>query len=69
MQAALQGFNVVACDIEAGAGVGADEDSHGLISAVFVALNGYKFALGSFTLFSAVLTSDLGNGMHDMSSQ
>lgn len=67
MQAALQGFNVVAGDIEAGAGVGADEDSHGLISAVFVALNAYAFLL-YIACLTAVFTALCG-GLHDMSSQ
>jgi hypothetical protein len=67
VQAALQGFDVVACDVEAGAGVGADEDSHGLISAVFVALNAYAFLL-YIACLTAVLTALCG-GLHNMSSQ
>lgn len=66
MQAALQGFNVVAGDVEAGAGVGTDEDSHGLISAVFVALNAYSLFLYVARL-TAVLT--VFCGLHNMSSQ
>ena len=69
MQAALQSFNVVAGDVEAGAGVCTHQNAHVFISAAFPTLNGHKFALCSFALFSAVLTGDLGNGMHDMSSQ
>lgn len=69
MQATLQGFNVVASDVEAGASVCTHQNAHVFISTAFPTLNSHKFALGSFALFFAMLTGDLGNGMHDMSSQ
>ena len=67
MQAALQCSDVLADNVHRRAGVGADEHSHGLISAVFESLNAY----GLFCYvagFPAVLTA-LGSGLHNMSSQ
>lgn len=67
MQAALQRSDVLADDVHWRAGIGADEDSHGLISAVFIALNAHSL-LGYVARLAAVFTA-LGSGLHNMSSQ
>lgn len=67
MQAALQCSDVLADDVHRRAGIGADEDSHGLISAVFVALNAHCFFL--YVAGLAAVFAALGGGLHNMSSQ
>jgi hypothetical protein len=67
VQAATQCFYFAANGVVAGAGVGADEDSNGLISAIFVALNAYSLFLNVARL-TAVLTA-FCDGLHNMSSQ
>lgn len=67
MKAALQCSDVLADDVHRRAGIGTDEDSHGLISAVFIALNAHCFFLYVASL-ATVLTA-LGSGLHNMSSQ
>lgn len=67
MQAALQCSDVLADDVHRRAGIGADEDSHGLISAVFIALNAHSlfcYVAGLAAVFAALVI-----GLHNMSSQ
>ncbi|HAU5720263.1 TPA: hypothetical protein JD344_16970 [Serratia marcescens] len=67
MQSALQGSDVLTDDVHRRAGIGTDEDSHGLISAVFVALDAHCSFL--YVALLAAVFAALGGGLHNMSSQ